>query len=76
MFDETIWCSICSRRGRLRDGNAVETAGKAGQRADVRVDRRATVVLEQIVVDVNPIHGGAGGVHLVEKGEVVVYEVG
>ena len=49
---------------------------EARQRAHVRVDRRAPVVFDQIVVDMNPIHRGAGGVHLVEEGEIVVYEVG
>ena len=58
------------------DGNPVEPAREAGKRTDVRIDRRAAVVLDQIVMDVNPIHRGAGGVHLIEKGKVIVYEVG
>ena len=49
---------------------------EACQRAHVRIDRGAAVVFDQIVMDMNPIHRGAGGVHLVEEGKVVVYEVG
>ena len=55
--------------------NAVETAAEACQRAHVRVDRGAAIVFDQIIVDMNPIHRGAGGVHLVQKREVIVYEV-
>ena len=57
------------------DRNAVEPTTEARQRADVRVDRGAPVVFDQIVVDVNPIHRCAGGVHLVEERKIVVYEV-
>ena len=39
------------------------------------VDRRAPVILDQIVMDMDPIHRGAGGVHLVEERKEVVYEV-
>jgi hypothetical protein len=68
MFDDDdLMLDLLARRAV--DGNAVETTREAGQRADVRIDRRAAVVFDQIVVDVNPIHRGAGGVHLVEKGK-------
>ena len=40
---------------------------EAGQRAHVRIDRGAAIVFDQVVVDMNPIHRGAGGVHLVEE---------
>jgi hypothetical protein len=40
----------------------------------VRVDRRAPIVFDQIVVDVNPIQRCAGGVHLIEERKIVVYK--
>ncbi len=55
--------------------NGVEPAGEAREGTDVRVDRRTPVILDQIVVSMDTIHRGAGGVHLVEKGKEVVYEV-
>ena len=54
-------------RGQVLDGNAVETTAKAREGAHVRVDRRSPVILDQVIVDVDPIHRGAGGVHFVEK---------
>ena len=41
----------------------------------MRIDGRAAIVLEQVIVDVDPIHGCTGGVNLIQEGEVIVYEV-
>ena len=62
-------------RVEVRVGNAVEAPRETREGADVRVDRRAPVVFQQVIVDVDPIHGRPGGVDLIEEGEVVVYEV-
>jgi hypothetical protein len=62
-------------RAQVGRRDALEPTQESGQRADVRVDRRTPVVFEKIIVDVNPIQGGPGGVYLIEEREVVVYEV-
>jgi hypothetical protein len=63
-------------RGKPIDRNPVKTPAESGQGAHMGIDRRAPIVLDEIVVNVDPIHGRAGWVHLVEKRKVVVYEVG
>lgn len=61
--------------GQGRDRDAVEPAGETGQRADMGLDRAAAVVLDQVVVNVNAIHGRPGGVDLVKVIEIVIDEV-
>jgi hypothetical protein len=41
----------------------------------VCVNGGSPVVFQQVIVDVNPVHGRPGGVDLIKEGEVVVYEV-
>ena len=53
-----------------------ETAGEGAQVADLRVDGRPAQILEQVVVQMDPVEGGVGGMHLVQIREVFVDEVG
>ena len=68
VFDLLLWREVL-------DGNAVEASAEACEGADMTVDRRTPEVLDQVVVDMDPIHRGAGGVHFVEVRQVVIYEV-
>ena len=62
-------------RGEMIGRDAVEPAGKPGQRAYMGVDRRTPVIFEQIIVDVNAVHRRPSGVDLIEEREVIVDEV-
>ncbi len=62
--------------GEVLERDAVEATRKSRERANVRIDRRAAVILEEIIMNMDPIHGRAGGVHFVKERKEVVYEVG
>ena len=50
--------------------------GKRAQFTDLCVDGGAAEILQQIVVQMDTIEGGIGGVHLVQIREVFIHEVG
>ena len=52
-----------------------QPAGKPRQGPEVGLDGRAAVVLEQVVMRVDPVEGSDGGTHLLQVAEVVVHEV-
>ena len=55
--------------------NRVETARKAGERAEMRFDRGPAEVFEQVVVEMDAVHRGGGGTDLVQIIEVIVDEM-
>ena len=75
-------CSASSA-GRSSRSMSVSRAGSIAARrrakppsvADLRVDRRTAQVLEQVVVQMDAVEGGVGGVDLVQIREVFVDEV-
>ena len=62
--------------GQPRRVDRRQAAGEAAERTDLRVNRRPTEVLEQVVVHVDAVERGRRGVDLVEVREVLVNEVG
>ena len=52
-----------------------QPAGEAAEVADLRVNRRAAQVLEQVVVKVNAVERRVGGMGLVQPREILVDEV-
>ena len=63
-------------RGEVRRIDLMQAAAEPGERADVRVDSGATQILEQVVMNVDPVQPGVAGQRLVQVREVVVDEVG
>ncbi len=61
-----------SRAGSI----AASRRAKPPERPDLRVDRRPTQVLQQIVMKVDAVECRVGGMHLVQPREVLVDEVG
>ena len=57
------------------DGDRVQAPGETRQGAQVRVDRGAAEVLEEVVVEVNTVQRGAGRVRLVQVVQVIVDKV-
>ena len=52
-----------------------QPAGKPRQGPEVGLDGRTAVVLEQVVMRVDPVEGSDSGTHLLQVAEVVVHEV-
>jgi hypothetical protein len=53
----------------------VQAAEISGERVRLGVDRLAAEILEQVVVRVNAVERGVGGMRLVEVPEQVIHEV-
>jgi hypothetical protein len=50
----------------------LEPPAEAGERARVRLYRRAAEILQQVVVDMDAIEARLAGKHLIEVGQVIV----
>jgi len=62
-------------RGEKDGIDLVETSAKSRQGTQMRVDRRPTQVLEEIVVEMDSIQTGLSRQDLLKIGVIVVYEV-
>ncbi len=69
-------CSTCSFADKARGWNGLDSAGEPGQRARMGLYRAPAEVLDEVVVQVDPVQGRASRVDLVKIAEIVVDEVG
>ena len=63
------------RIGQPRRINGCETTRETSEIPDLAVNRLAAPVLQQIIVQVDAVKGGAGGMGFVEIREVLVNEM-
>ena len=70
------WTASDEPRTALMAVRVLKATAETGESANVRVDRGATQVLEQIVMDMNAVRTRLAGQSFIEIGQVSVDKVG